>query len=235
LLALVAIVLTANALRPRSAEANLDSSAKPGFYLPVNASQLTVLLQPLNPSKKVEALLAPVPFEARRLQSGSGLQELAQNLESLYAFDYQIAEPLTIPDKCFDFERRQYDTELLMRWLESDLRPSSYRTVGLLYADVFQGDFDYLFGQARMDGKVCVASSARLAGYLKNPQLKPRERWRLLVGHEMGHTFGLKHSADPDSMMAYGRDLGELDRQATDLTAEDWQALRKSQAINWDK
>jgi archaemetzincin len=225
-----------------AAPARAAATEAPGrhasFLLPVNSRQLTITLQPLHPSAAIEAQLAgndsPTLATARRLQDPGGLEQLKAGLEEIYPFSYEVAAPLTIPDECYDFTRQQYDTTEVLDWLETEVQPDSFKTVGLTYCDVYDEGMNFLFGQARIAGPVCVASAARMGQDLKGGKMTPQQRWRHIVRHEFGHTLGLQHVDDQSSVMAYGDSLKQLDGQGSELTAADWKRLKEIHPIRWD-
>ncbi|MCC7479804.1 matrixin family metalloprotease [bacterium] len=224
-------------LRPQSAIGS--SLPSQGYVLPVDSRQLVVTIQPLVPSAQVQALLpadsASLAAARELAASPAGLQLLCDGLEELYPFSYRVAaESLRIPDSIFDFERQQYDTSELLDWLKTQTDPSSFRTAGVLYCDVYDEGYNFLFGQARIAGPVCVISSNRMGREDSGGRLSPFERWRNIVRHELGHTLGLQHVDDRDSVMAFGNSLAELDSQGAELTKSDWKRLEELHPIRWD-
>jgi predicted Zn-dependent protease len=205
------------------------------FTLPVSSQQLTLTIQPLTPSAQVLAALPQAESKTRataqRLTGTEGLDSLAQDISAFYRIPCEVAAPLTIPDDCFNFERQQYDTKLLLGWLAKQASPASFRTAGVLDADVFTEGYNYLFGQARLGGSVCVVSTARMGQYVLLRQ--PEDRWQSIVRHELGHTLGLRHVSDQRSVMKFANSLAEHDVQGTQLTSYDWAQLKKLHPIDW--
>ena len=66
-------------------------------------------------------------------------------------------------------------------------------------------------------------------------RLAPAERWHLLVRHELGHSLGLQHTEEQDSVMHYSNSLRELDRSSPELTAGDWRTLRNVLPVQWQR
>jgi predicted Zn-dependent protease len=242
---LVAIVFllgmfTARLSAPPTAEAVVfRDSAKGGFYLPVNSRQLTVTLQPLVPSESVQKQLDARRSDsldaARELMNAQGLQALSVDLARLYPLTYRVADkPLVLPDALYSADRQQYGTSATLDWLKKQVDSSSFKTVGLLYADVFDEGYNFLFGQARIAGPVCVVSSNRMVQDVGS-KMTPAERWNSIVRHELGHTLGLQHVPDQRSVMAFGNSLQELDGQGTELTDADWRRLKELHPIRWEK
>lgn len=228
-------LLTARVLAAPSSTALASDS---GMYMPVGSRQLTVTLQPLKPSARIESLLPAASSSlatARELAGDNNrLAELESGLAELYPFSYRTAQPLEIPDALYDFERQQYDTSELLDWLKTKVDPASFKTVGLLYCDVYDEGYNFLFGQARITGPVCVVSASRMGSGMERARLSAFERWRNIVRHELGHTLGLQHVADQHSVMAFGNSLEELDGQGAELTRADWRLLQRIQPIRWE-
>ena len=207
------------------------------YVLPINSEQLTVTFVPLRPSAKVEALIthagSGTEATARGLVSEEGIVLLKSELRELYPFQYATGEALTIPDELFDFDRQQYKTSALLDWMYGELDPASFKSVGVLYADVFDDDYNFLFGQARLAGPLCVVSSARMGQQIENARQSASERWHSVCRHELGHTLGLRHVPDRSSVMAFGNSVSELDTQGNTLTKADWAELKRLHPIRW--
>ncbi len=205
------------------------------YTLPVSSQQLTMVIQPLKPSAKVLAALPQAEAESRsiaqQLTSAAGLDTLAQDIGKFYRTQCEVSDPITIPDKCFNFERQQYDTKLLLTWVAQQASPANFRTAGVLDIDVYTEGYNFLFGQARLGGSVCVVSTARMGMMLT--LRKPEDRWHAIVRHELGHTLGLQHVNDQRSVMKFANSLAEHDIQGTQLTAYDWAQLNKLHPVDW--
>jgi archaemetzincin len=212
--------------------AELSGAAKQ----PVPSRNLTVTILPLEASEHVRSLLpseSDVSAAAAQLAGADGQAELIANLEQLYPFSYEVADPLTIPDELFDVERRQYNIDKLLTWMLRQRDPRSFKTVGVLSVDVYEPGYNFLFGLAKLGGPGCVASTARMGQTAHTARLEPAERWHLLVRHELGHSLGLQHTEEPDSVMHYSNSLAELDRSSPELTASDWRTLRNVLPVQW--
>jgi archaemetzincin len=205
------------------------------YALPVSSQQLTMAIQPLTPSAKVRAALPQAESEARNtaqhLTGADELDALAQDISVFYRIQCVVRAPLDIPDACFNFERQQYDTAALLNWLAGQTSPASFRTAGVLDIDVYTEGYNYLFGQARLGGSICVVSTARMGQYVLLRQ--PEDRWQSIVRHELGHTLGLRHVSDQRSVMKFANSLAEHDVQGTQLTSYDWAQLKKLHPIDW--
>lgn len=202
-------------------------------------SQLTVKVIPLIPGSAAQEVIALADEKqqgwAKRLTSKEGLQALVDSLGQAFPFNYQLGETLVIPDECFVFKRKQYDADKVQFWLLKQRNKEDYLTLGMLPAYMFADSKPWLSGRARLGNPVAIMSSWRMG--LRIPDGDPRlvSRWHTLVRHELGHTMGLHHVENRDSLMFGGQTLEDLDAQSTQLTKEDWQRLDEVCPVEWDE
>lgn len=95
------------------------------------------------------------------------------------------------PAGTYDARRRQHSSRGVLAWLVPHAGPPRHRLLGVTDVDLFIPILTFVFGEAQLDGRAAVISTARLA--------HPEDR-RITVGrvareavHELGHTFGLLH------------------------------------------
>jgi archaemetzincin len=90
------------------------------------------------------------------------------------------------------------------------------KTIGLLDVDLFIPILTYIFGQAVFKGNTGIVSLYRL----KNEQygMKPDEdllfqRFKKVIIHELGHTFGLVHCYNPTCVMRSSTYVEDIDQK----------------------
>lgn len=80
-------------------------------------------------------------------------------------------------------------------------------------------------GYSQLGGNACIVSTARLAEGA-SPELL-RQRLFKAALHQSGHTFGLTHSSDPQSVMYDAQNLAALDRTRGGFSDDELEELRR--------
>jgi archaemetzincin len=94
------------------------------------------------------------------------------------------------PDHTFDAARGQHSSTGILRWLVQHVPPRATRLLALTDVDLFIPVLTFVYGEAQMNGRVAVVSTARFGA--GDPGLLPARVVKTCV-HEIGHTFGLVH------------------------------------------
>jgi archaemetzincin len=147
-------------------------------------------------------------------------KDILENLASDVKIEFGV--PVVLKDSYADitayFEpsRRQYDANKLLKLIDSDSTPDAIKTIGLFQVDLFIPILTYIFGQAIYKGDTGVVSVYRLKneqyGLPRNNELL-YERFRKVVIHELGHSFGLKHCHVPTCVMRSTTYVEEIDQK----------------------
>jgi archaemetzincin len=76
---------------------------------------------------------------------------------------------------------------------------------------------NYIFGEARLPGRVAIISTYRLKGATGSggAELLPVRIVKEAV-HELGHTLGLTHCNNPSCVMYFSNSLRDTDRKRED-------------------
>jgi archaemetzincin len=131
-------------------------------------------------------------------------------------FDVELARRRALPQGAFDAKRGQFHADAL---LGLALSVRAERVLAVTDVDLYAGDLNFVFGIAQPNGEACVISLSRL--YLDADEERFRGRALKEAMHELGHTFGLGHCADPGCVMwfsnttARGRLLPPVRKDAT--------------------
>ncbi|HTZ48559.1 MAG TPA: archaemetzincin [Verrucomicrobiae bacterium] len=122
--------------------------------------------------------------------------------------------PLAFPPDSFDMKRGQYKSVDIMKAVARCAPPEATRILGVTEGDLAIPTLTFVFGQAQLDGAVAVVSLARLRQEfygLPADENVLRERLVKEVLHELGHTFGLTHCAEPKCVMSLATHIGLVD------------------------
>ena len=148
------------------------------------------------------------------------LSWLARRLPEILAQKVIIAEKLPLPSAGYDRRRQQYQGAVLMAMLSKRSIVGAERVVGVIGADCYAPGLNFIFGQARMGGREAIVALPRLyQSFYNQPEDTALFRARLLkeVVHELGHTWGLSHCADPQCVMHFSNTLHDTDVKGVDF------------------
>ena len=124
---------------------------------------------------------------------------------------------LAIPEGAYDAKRGQYQSVEFMKMLAQIAPRDAGRVLGVTDVDLAIPMLSFLFGQAQLDGPVAVVSLCRLHQEfygLPAQENVLRERTVKEVLHEMGHTFGLVHCAEPTCAMSLSTHIEFVDAKS---------------------
>lgn len=116
----------------------------------------------------------------------------------------------------FDPARKQYDANRILKLVHAEYSSQNIKTMGLFQVDLFIPILTYIFGQAEYKGNAGIASVFRLRNEQYGMQGNERllyERFRKVVIHELGHTFGLIHCHVPICVMRPGTYVEDIDQK----------------------
>lgn len=144
------------------------------------------------------------------------LDQLANDVKVSFGIPVNVSQFYNDISSCFDPARKQYDANRLLQLVHLEYAENFSKTIGLFQVDLFIPILTYIFGQAQYKGDSGIASVYRL----KNEQYGMREnekllfeRFRKVVIHELGHTFGLIHCHIPSCVMRPGTYVEDIDQK----------------------
>jgi archaemetzincin len=123
-------------------------------------------------------------------------------------------------DVALDTARHQYDSTILLETLHAGLPADESKVIGVTTVDLFIPVFTFVFGEAQLGGRVALMSICRLRnGFygLPDDQSLLEERAVKEAVHELGHTFGLVHCANPVCVMNASPGVEEVDIKGYDF------------------
>ncbi|MDQ7781027.1 MAG: archaemetzincin family Zn-dependent metalloprotease [Planctomycetota bacterium] len=157
------------------------------------------------------------------------LVRLADTLVQSFCCSIAINDAIEPPPASYDLKRRQYMVSgLLPALLAAPASPGS-KILGITYYDICNPIFAFVFGEAQRDGRAAIISLARLQPeYYGAPPNPERFFARVLTEavHEIAHTIGLPHCAQPDCVMALSNSIVEIDRKGPNFCASCAHLLR---------
>ena len=137
------------------------------------------------------------------------------------------------PEASFDPARGQYSSTLLLAHLLTDPHQPAARVLGVAGVDLFIPVLTWVFGEAQLDGRAAVVSTYRLRNDLYGLPADERllaARLEKEAIHELGHTYGLVHCADPACVMRASTYVEEIDLKTADFCESCRRAVRAGPA-----
>ncbi len=144
------------------------------------------------------------------------LEQIGHDVENEYLIPVKLKEGHWDLSEFYDFSRRQYDGNRILKELDKNYASGNSKTLGLFNVDLFIPILTYIFGQAYLNGRTGIASLYRLSnekyGITKENNLLS-DRFRKEVIHELGHTFGLIHCFNPACVMRSSTYVEDIDQK----------------------
>ena len=127
-------------------------------------------------------------------------------------------ETFAMPEDTFDKARNQYRSDLILAKIRDycQREKSLDRILGIIDADIFTQQLNFVFGEAMYPGKVALISLWRLRPEFDGKPPKPElfiERATKEAVHELGHTMGLAHCSNPFCVMYFSNSIFDTDRK----------------------
>ena len=148
------------------------------------------------------------------------LEVIARDLAKEFDTGVDIEESYLDLSEFYDPTRRQYDANKLLAEIESSSSLHVLKKIGLFRVDLFIPILTYIFGQAIFKGNAGVASLYRLRNEqygMEKDEILLLDRFKKVVIHEIGHTFGLIHCHIPTCVMRSSTYVEDIDQKSQNL------------------
>ncbi|MBE0650109.1 MAG: archaemetzincin family Zn-dependent metalloprotease [Bacteroidales bacterium] len=146
------------------------------------------------------------------------LENIANDVAREFLLPVSIENSNINLDAFYDSARRQYDGNRLLKHTELASPSPFLIKIGLFRVDLFIPILTYIFGQATLNGNAGIASLYRLKNELYGME-KDNEllvgRFKKVIIHELGHTFGLLHCHTPTCVMRSSTYVEDLDQKSS--------------------
>jgi archaemetzincin len=162
-----------------------------------------------------------MPEEVGLIQVGPtldcSLHELGELLSGKFPwFEMRELPSIIDPNEAYDSSRSQHHSTRILAMLEPIIHDLNLqRLLGLTALDLYVPGMNFVFGEARLPGKVGVVSTYRLKSSKSERILEDRVLKEAM--HEIGHTLGLKHCPNGSCVMYFSERLSDTDRKLAEF------------------
>ncbi len=129
-----------------------------------------------------------------------------------------VDEKLPLRQEAFDEKRKQYRSNVILGEVQGCAvkNPDLNCVLGVVDADIFVPELNFVFGEAACPGKAALISLWRLRpevyGDAPNMELFLERAVKEAV-HEVGHTLGLRHCSRASCVMHFSNAISDTDNK----------------------
>jgi archaemetzincin len=129
-----------------------------------------------------------------------------------------IDKQLPIAEEAFDKKRKQYRSDIILGKIQdfAAKKKNLDSVLGVVDADIFVSELNFVFGEAACPGKAALISLWRLKpefyGDKADMELFAARALKEAV-HELGHTLGLRHCLRSSCVMLFSNSIFDTDRK----------------------
>ena len=145
---------------------------------------------------------------------GRILKGLRESLGRIFEKEVCMGQPLNSPDYAYNGGRKQYFSSAILLKLREVERGVGDRVLGVTVHDLYVPSLNFVFGEADLENRVAIVSVCRLSQEfygLSEDIDRFKERALKEAVHELGHTYGLGHCANPLCVMHFSNSLLDTD------------------------
>jgi archaemetzincin len=154
------------------------------------------------------------------------LEHLRLHLGRALGSPVRVWEDPARPPDAYDARRKQWSTSRILSWMA--LSGPSGKVLAVTDQDLFIPILTFVFGEAQLDGRYAVVSTARLGEPgLPDPRVA-LERLAKEGVHELGHCFGLVHCDSPGCVMGRSSSARDVDRKRGEFCSKCRDRLTRS-------
>lgn len=144
-------------------------------------------------------------------------------LQERFQHPCQMVSKVKVSQSAYNKWRDQYEADQVLLEMEKRELPQALKVLAITSVDLYSQGLNFVFGLARIGGRHCLISTARL-----NPRFWGEgfdgelffERVLKEAVHELGHTFGLTHCRDPRCVMCFSNSLSDTDYKSSSFCTD---------------
>jgi archaemetzincin len=141
------------------------------------------------------------------------LKKVRDELKITFRMIGDIAKVEDMPISILNRYRNQYLSNQLLDFLEKN---HGGRILGIIKEDLYTEGLNFIFGQAKLKGRVAIVSICRLdSSFWHQPKDDELLELRIVKEtiHEVGHLLGLEHCNRRGCVMNFSNTVGEVDKK----------------------